>query len=981
MSTPLPRLASALLLAVLVAPPAAAALPGPDVLQKWIEEMKASPKGPFIRIRWFCNDGTVQPPKAFACREHGGGIQHGEWSERTKAIRGGGYKIANVLASLRGDDYIGTQADREGLKQILLERFLIGMDDGWIFRGALSYRGALQLEDEEAGAKRVMDAMLADPDWRTPANFYLLRETVRLLPREMDSGTAQEIRELAIEVADADPGFAKLRAKIHNAPDAADAAAVRDHAAKRGKPAAEEAYARLAGLIDELYSSKAGVDDLRELAARAEQGGDASVAAALREDAGELEAASGDSEARYSAAARLLAEYRTRLEVKSPPRRSMLLMEASLAMEDEAFAAGNTLVAGLGERSRSERLDLLLVGAQALYGVGLIGERQLRGLEGQVGSLRKGSLDVGRYREGLRYLARAPEWADRWVRFHMGSTVERWASLDPLTHLYPQDRLRGSPMLFYGVVIDSLVNDANKLAGIEHRVFGERAGAGLRALNPGLARGVLASHDGGHGESFRRDGIYLLPETISELPPVAGILTRGEGSSLSHVQLLARNLGIPNVVVREQMLPVVQKNLGTKVILAVSPGGVVQLEKDGPDWDPIFGGQAETQAVSPDDEIVIRPDLEKLDLTVTDFVTLSELRATDSGRISGPKGANLGELRHHFGETVPDGFVVPFGVFRQLLDKPIETGGPSAWDWMKERYALIARLEDKPEAQERVVKEFLAKLRSWIATAPVGRDFEKSLAAMLTKTFGEDGTYGVFVRSDTNVEDLAGFTGAGLNKTVANVVGVDEIVRSVREVWASPFTERAYSWRQSHMESPEYVFPAVVVQLGFPAEKSGVMVTADVDTGSRDWLSVAVNEGVGGAVDGQATESLAVKADGSRVVFLAQATAPRRTLLSPTGGVVRKASTGSERILQEGEIAQLVEFAKRAPQEFPSLREDGEKPADIEFAFKDGKLALLQLRPFVENKAAQRNAHLQTLDEGLGRSKKVNLKGVPEAGR
>jgi phosphoenolpyruvate synthase/pyruvate phosphate dikinase len=46
-----------------------------------------------------------------------------------------------------------------------------------------------------------------------------------------------------------------------------------------------------------------------------------------------------------------------------------------------------------------------------------------------------------------------------------------------------------------------------------------------------------------------------------------------------------------------------------------------------------------------------------------------------------------------------------------------------------------------------------------------------------------------------------------------------------------------------------------VVQLGFPAEKSGVMVTADVDTGSRDWLSVAVNEGVGGAVDGQATES------------------------------------------------------------------------------------------------------------------------------
>ena len=54
-------------------------------------------------------------------------------------------------------------------------------------------------------------------------------------------------------------------------------------------------------------------------------------------------------------------------------------------------------------------------------------------------------------------------------------------------------------------------------------------------------------------------GIYLLPETVSDLPPVAGILTRGEGSSLSHVQLLARNLGIPNVVVGEERVPAVQR--------------------------------------------------------------------------------------------------------------------------------------------------------------------------------------------------------------------------------------------------------------------------------------------------------------------------------------------------------------------------------------------------------------------------------------
>ncbi len=975
---PLAPVFLALVLLLAAASSALAALPPPEKLRTWVTEMKASPKGPFIRIRWFCNDDSVQPPKAFACAKHGGGIQHGQWNDRVVAMRKGGYTLGNVLARLEGKTFVGKSADLDQLKQILLERFLIGMDDGWIFRGALSYRGALQVEDEEAGTRRVLDALLADPGWRSEVRFYLLRETVRLLPRELAGATAMEVRELAIEVANADSGFNKLRAKIHNAPSAADAKAVRDHAAQRGKPGATELYARLAGAIDELYSAQSGPDELRALAQKAQGTGESSVAGLLREDAEAL-AAAGTTDARYAEACRLLREYRARIGATTSVARGHVLLMASLAMEDEAYAAGNTLVARLAGADRRTRLEWLRTAAGGLYGAGLIGERQLSGLEASLDRLEANrKLKVDAYRKELRYLGRAPEWADRWVRFHFGDVVEKWAAIEPVSHLYPQDRLRGSPLLFYGANLDGLVNDANRVAGIEHRMFGKRAGAGLRALNPGLARGTLLVPSGGHVESLRRDGIYLLPETVSELPPVSGILTRGEGSSLSHVQLLARNLGIPNVVVRESLLPAVQRNVGQHVVLAVSPGGVVQLEKDGPEWDAVFGTKKTIgKSVEPGDEVVIRPDLEQLDLSVKDFVSLDDLRASDSGRLSGPKGANLGELRHNFGETVPAGFVIPFGVFRELLDQPIEPDGLSVWDWMRARYGLITRMEDRPEAQKRVVNEFLSRLRTWLTEADLGEDFDRRLVAMLKKTFGKDGTYGVFVRSDTNVEDLAGFTGAGLNKTVPNVVGVKGISTAVREVWASPFSERAYSWRQSHMEDPEYVFPAVVVQLGFAAEKSGVMVTADVDTGSRKWLSVAVNEGVGGAVDGQATESLAVRADGSEVIYLARATAPSRTLLSGNGGVVKRPASGTETILAEGEIAQLVDLARKAPDKFPSLREGGEnRPADIEFAFKDGKLALLQLRPFVENKSARRNTHLLELDASVGGSAKVDLGDV-----
>src|SRR5262249_21446500 len=99
-------------------------LPPPAVLHGWIEEMKSAPRGPFERLRWFCNDGTVHPPKPYPCEQHGGGgVQHGEWTERAAALRAGGYEIANVLAAVDPNAFVGPDADVDRLAQILVERF------------------------------------------------------------------------------------------------------------------------------------------------------------------------------------------------------------------------------------------------------------------------------------------------------------------------------------------------------------------------------------------------------------------------------------------------------------------------------------------------------------------------------------------------------------------------------------------------------------------------------------------------------------------------------------------------------------------------------------------------------------------------------------------------------------------------------------------------------------------------------------------
>jgi phosphoenolpyruvate synthase/pyruvate phosphate dikinase len=274
-------------------------------------------------------------------------------------------------------------------------------------------------------------------------------------------------------------------------------------------------------------------------------------------------------------------------------------------------------------------------------------------------------------------------------------------------------------------------------------------------------------------------------------------------------------------------------------------------------------------------------------------------------------------------------------------------------------------------------------MRQFVMNTDLDVAFTEGLRTMLAETFGNDGTYGVFVRSDTNVEDLPGFSGAGLNLTVPNVVGFDNILTALRRVWASPFTERAYAWRQARMRKPQYVFPAVLIQYSFPAEKSGVLVTTDLERGEAGWLTVAVNEGVGGAVAGQEAESLRIRAADGEAQFLARATAARRMLLAAEGGVTFEPASGRPAVLTDDEIAQLVRLAAAVPTRFPSLRNAGGEPApaDIEFAFRGGELALLQIRPLVENRAVERNRYIRGLDATMREraNQPVDLKATPAA--
>ena len=75
----------------------------------------------------------------------------------------------------------------------------------------------------------------------------------------------------------------------------------------------------------------------------------------------------------------------------------------------------------------------------------------------------------------------------------------------------------------------------------------------------------------------------------------------------------------------------------------------------------------------------------------------------------------------------------------------------------------------------------------------------------------------------------------------------------------------------------------------------------------------------------------------------------------------------SDRVLGTSEVETLIALARELPDRFPEIVNDaGEAaPADIEFGFLDSRLALFQIRPFLESRRARSSTYLATLDAGL----------------
>jgi len=301
----------------------------------------------------------------------------------------------------------------------------------------------------------------------------------------------------------------------------------------------------------------------------------------------------------------------------------------------------------------------------------------------------------------------------------------------------------------------------------------------------------------------------------------------------------------------------------------------------------------------------------------------------------------------------------------------------SYWKFLTNMF-LEADKQRSTNISEAEVEKFQLKqleiLREAIKKMPIQASFisqlESEFVAVLGKKLGE---VPVFLRSDTNMEDLKDFSGAGLNLTLFNVVAKDKILQGIKDVWASPYTERSFKWRQKYLLNPENVFPSILVIPSVDVDYSGVMITTGINSGNSKDLTIAFSRGAGGAVDGQSAEAYELGADGI-TKLIAPARESDYNSLPTTGGTAKKSATFESSILNQQNIKEIRELADNVRQKMArEVNAEYKGAYDVELGFKNNKLWLFQIRPFVENKKALSSGYLESITPKIDKNKLVLL--------
>lgn len=445
---------------------------------------------------------------------------------------------------------------------------------------------------------------------------------------------------------------------------------------------------------------------------------------------------------------------------------------------------------------------------------------------------------------------------------------------------------------------------------------------GRFVFNEGRSIGTLRLIESDDPDDVLPTDIVILVRTPIDLDPVAGILSANTVSPTTHINVLSRTWGIPNV-----QDPSAARDLtgliGHKVVFEAKGASYsIRAATDREIADD--AGERKKRA----------PLVPEADLTNDRMAALSDQDRSDS-LAYGAKSANLGFLFSLLPEAggayrVPDGFTIPFSYYERHLR---ESGLDAEID---ELLADAAIRNDR-----RALKVELAKLRRAFHDRPVSPEVLRRISARRQTMLGNAG---MFVRSSTNAEDLPGFSGAGLYDTVPNVVTDEDLAKAVRQVWGSIWNDSAFLSREATGIDHRAVKAAVIVQRGIDADAAGVMLTRNAySSDGTNGILISAKKGLGiRVVQGRRMPEQAIyrfDEDSESIDLLSLSEDDVLLEFDKDGGVRERDTRVGDRVLDDGMHLRLGRIARRVEERY-------REPVDIEWLVVGDTIHLVQVRPY-----------------------------------
>ena len=354
----------------------------------------------------------------------------------------------------------------------------------------------------------------------------------------------------------------------------------------------------------------------------------------------------------------------------------------------------------------------------------------------------------------------------------------------------------------------------------------------------------------------------------------------------------------------------------------------------------------------------------------TDLVVPFEhLRMTDVESVGG-KNASLGEMISQLpqGVKVPTGFATTAYAFRQFL----------AHAGLADK--ISAKLKTLDTEDVRALAVAGSEIRAMVEAQPFPEDLQNAIGEAFATLSAGNTEASFAVRSSATAEDLPDASFAGQQETFLNVVGIEDVLHKMKEVFASLYNDRAISYRVHKGFAHDVVALSAGVQRMVRSDlgAAGVMFTIDTESGFSDVVFITSSYGLGetvvqGAVNPDefyvhkpmlraGNRAIIRRSLGSKLLQMQFTTVEEK---AKSGKLVKTTDVPTELrnrySLTDVDVQQLAKYAL-------VIEEHYGRPMDIEWGKDgiDGLLYILQARPETVKSQAGNQAEYRYKLKGSG---------------